>query len=73
MLYTGPEELDGPVVVAVVVGFELLDGSSRIVDGHTENIRLRLVVDCGFVDSLVAGVVVAGRMGRTRLPWLVVI
>lgn len=76
MLYTGLEELDGSVVVvvAVVVGFEWLDGNSLLVDGHTESIRLRLVADCGFVDSLVAGVVVvAGRMGRTRLPWLVVI
>lgn len=70
MLYTGLEELDGRVVVAV--GFELLDGSSRIVDDRMESIRLRQVVGCVFGDSLVIGAV-AGHMVRIRLPWGVAI
>lgn len=74
-LYTGLEELDDPVVVAavMVVGFGLWVGNNRTVDGCMESIRLRLVGDCGFVGSLVVGVVVAGRTVRSRLPWLEVI
>ena len=71
-LYTGLEELDGPVVAVVVGGFGLFSGgNSRIVCGRMESIRLRLVGDCGFVGMVVGVVVVAaGRMVRSRLPWL---
>lgn len=71
MLYTGPEEVDDPVGV-VVVGSGLLECNSLIVCGRMESNRLKLVEGCGFVGSLVVGVVVAAdHMARIRLPSLV--
>lgn len=72
MLYTGPEELDDPVDV-VVVGSGLLESNSLIVCVRMESSRLKLVEGCGFVGSLVVGVVVvaADHMARIRLPSLV--